>query len=232
MISVVLPTYNERDNISRLIDMIEHVFERNKIDGEILIVDDNSPDGTAKIARDLNKKYGNIMVFVRKNERGVGSAHIFGYKHAKGDIIIAMDCDLSHDPKQIPQFLEKLDEGYDIVLGSRHIKGSYYEKKKFRTIIKYLTSKFGNILASLITNTPIHDFTNGYRAIRKYLVKNIKTESAGNSLLMEFIVKAHRKGYRLTEIPVTFFDRKKGKSKLKLEQQFIKFSLDIVKFRR
>jgi len=231
MISVVLPTYNEKDNISKLIDMIEEVFEKNKIDGEILVIDDNSPDGTAKTVRDLKKKYDNITVFVRKDERGVGTAHIFGYKHAKGDIIIAMDCDLSHDPRQIPQFLKKIDESYDIVLGSRHIEGSYYEKKKFGTIIKYLTSRIGNILTFLISNVPIHDFSNGYRAIKRDVVKHIKTESIENSLLMEFILKAYKKGYRLTEIPVTFFDRKKGRSKLKLGKQSIRFFLDVFKFR-
>ena len=232
MISILLPTYNEKENIVRLINHIESVVKRENLKSELVIVDDSSPDGTADVVRKLNKKYGNIKVFVRSKKLGIGSAHHFGYQKAKGDIIIAMDTDLSHDPEQIVDMVRKINEGYDIVAGSRHIRGSYYEIKNAQTRKKYIASKIGNILTTLISGVPIHDFTNGFRAIRKKVVKNVKTESTGNSFLMEFIVKAHRKGYKVTEIPVTFKDRKFGQSKLQLEKESLKYIKDLLKYSR
>ncbi len=232
MISVVLPTYNERENIVNLITHIESVLKRKGLKAEIVVVDDNSPDGTARIVRKLNKKYRNIRVFVRPKKLGIGSAHLFGYQKAKGYIVIAMDTDLSHDPEQIVNMIEKINEGYDIVAGSRHMKGSYYERKTPETRRKYIASKYGNMLTAFISGVPIHDFTNGFRAIRKDVVKNVKTESTGNSFLMEFIVKAQNKGYRVTEIPVTFKDRKFGQSKLQLEKESLKYILDLLKYSR
>jgi len=232
MISVVLPTYNERENIVKLITHIESVLKRKGLKAEIVVVDDNSPDGTARIVRKLNKKYRNIRVFVRPKKLGIGSAHLFGYQKAKGYIVIAMDTDLSHDPEQIVNMIEKINEGYDIVAGSRHMKGSYYERKTPETRRKYIASKYGNMLTAFISGVPIHDFTNGFRAIRKDVVKNVKTESTGNSFLMEFIVKAQNKGYRVTEIPVTFKDRKFGQSKLQLEKESLKYILDLLKYSR
>jgi len=230
MISVVLPTYNERENILKLIEHIENVVKRNKLKSEIVVVDDSSPDGTAAAVKALNKNYGNIRVLIRKKKLGVGSAHMFGYQHSNGDVIIAMDTDLSHDPEQIIAMIEKMNEGYDIVAGSRHMKGSYYERKTPETRRKYIASKYGNMLTTFLSGVPIHDFTNGFRAIRKYVVKNVETESTGNSFLMEFLVKAHKKGYRVTEIPVTFKDRKFGHSKLQLEKESLKYIRDLLKY--
>ena len=232
MISILLPTYNEKENIVSLINHIESVVKRANLKAEIVVVDDNSPDGTARVVRKLNKKYKNIRVFVRPKKLGIGSAHLFGYQKAKGDIIIAMDTDLSHDPEQIVDMIEKINEGYDIVAGSRHMKGSYYERKTPETRRKYIASKYGNMLTTLISGVPIHDFTNGFRAIRKDVVRNVKTESTGNSFLMEFIVKAHKKGYRVAEIPVTFKDRKFGQSKLHLERESFKYIMGLLKYSR
>ncbi|MBI4010639.1 MAG: polyprenol monophosphomannose synthase [Candidatus Aenigmarchaeota archaeon] len=230
MISIVLPTYNERENILNLIEHIESVIKRNGLKSELVVVDDNSPDGTADAVKKVNKKFRNIRVLIRKEKLGIGSAHMFGYKKSRGDIVIAMDTDLSHDPESIPTMLKKLDEGYDVVVGSRHIKGSYYEKKKFETKKKYLISKFGNILITVISRVPIHDFTNGYRAIRKKVIDGIETESTSNSFLMEFLIKAHRKGFKVTEIPVSFIDRKLGKSKTKVGIEIFRVFMDLLKY--
>ena len=230
MISLVLPTYNEKDNIVKLIQEIESLLTKEKIRFEIVVVDDNSPDGTADVARKLNQKYRNIRVFVREKKLGIGSAHMFGYNKIKGDIVIAMDTDLSHDPRQMLLMIKKVNEGYDMVVGSRHMKGAYYEKKTPETMKKFVASRLGNIITTLISRVPIHDFTNGYRAIKKEVIDNVKTNSTGNSFLMEFIVKAHRKGYRITEVPVTFMDRKFGKSKLKLGEESMKYFKDLFKY--
>lgn len=232
MISVVLPTYNERENILKLIEKIEDVVKRHKLKAELLVVDDSSPDGTADAVRIVNKKYGNIRVLVRKEKLGIGSAHMFGYKHSKGDIVIPMDTDLSHKPESIPDMLRKLDEGYDIVVGSRHIKGSYYERKKFDTKKKHFVSKYGNKLITFISGVPIHDFTNGYRAIRRNVIDSIETESNSNSFLAEFLIKAHKKGFRITEIPVSFIDRKAGKSKTRVGLEVFRVFFDVLKYSR
>ena len=231
-VSVVIPTYNEKENISALIKKIEGVLKRDKKRFEIVIVDDNSPDGTADIAKALNKRYRNIQVLTRKKKGGVGAAYYFGYKNSKGGIIIGMDADLSHNPYEIPKLLRRLEEGYDMVLGSRHMHGAYYEHKKFNTFRKYLTSKYGNILTSVILGIKIHDFTNGFRCFRREILQDINLINKGNSLLMEIIAKTYWNGHKIAEVPVTFMDRKKGTSKLRLLKEPIEFLGEVFQLKR
>jgi dolichol-phosphate mannosyltransferase len=219
MISIVLGTYNESDNILRLIPILEDIFKSQRIDGEIVVVDDNSPDGTGKVVTEFGSKYGNIKLFTRPRKMGPGSAHSEGYKHARGEIIIGMDTDFSHDPNDIPRFIMKINEGYDLVLASRYIQGGSYQVKSFQTFKKSLASRVGNFLVRSISRVPVHDFTTSYRAMRRVVVDEVVTLTAGNSFFMEFIVKAYRSGFRITEIPIVFKDRALGKSKLKLGRQ-------------
>ena len=228
-VSIVLGTYNERENLPKLIDAIEQVFQENQVTGEILVVDDNSPDGTSDVARELGSKYGNIRLLWRPSKMGPGSAHADGYRAAKGEIIVAMDTDFSHDPYDIPRFLRKIEDGYDLVQASRYIKGGSYEVNSFQTWRKRMASRYGNVLISFLARCPVHDFTTSYRAIRRDVVQNVQTESRGNSFFMEFVVKAYRKGYRIAELPITFRDRVVGKSKLKLGRQSIRMLLDLAK---
>lgn len=229
-LSIVIPTYNERENVAELIKLLEKSLPDLL---EIVIVDDSSPDGTADLCRLLNhnKKYRNIRVFVRKKKSGVGSAYFFGYKKSRGEIIIGMDADLSHNPEQIPLLLRKLDEGYDLVIGSRHIKGSFYERQKPETYMKYLASKYGNVLTSLVLGIPLHDFTNGFRAFRRKVLNGVRIENKGNSMLMEFIAKVYWRGFRVAEVPTAFVDRKRGASKLKLFGESKKFFMDALRLR-
>jgi len=229
LVSVVLGTYNESENLPKLIDAIEAVFQENRIRGEIVVVDDNSPDGTSDVARGLASKYGNIRLLWRPTKMGPGSAHADGYRAANGQIIVGMDTDFSHDPYDIPKFLQKIAEGYDLVQASRYIKGGSYEVNSFQTWRKKMASKYGNVLISLLARCPVHDYTTSYRAIRRDVVLNVQTESTGNSFFMEFIVKAFRKGYRIAELPITFKDRVVGKSKLKLGRQSFRMLLDLAK---
>jgi dolichol-phosphate mannosyltransferase len=227
LVSVVLGTYNERQNLAKLVPTIESVFEENRIDCEIVVVDDNSPDGTSELVRELGMNYRNVRLLWRPEKMGPGSAHADGYRAAKGDIIIGMDTDFSHDPYDIPRFLAKIDEGYDVVQASRYIEGGTYEVNSFQTWKKKMASKFGNVLIAFFSRVPLHDFTTSFRAVRRVVVENVKTESSGNSFFMEFLVKAHRKGYRLIEIPIAFKDRVIGKSKLKLGRQSIRMLRDL-----
>jgi dolichol-phosphate mannosyltransferase len=229
LVTVVLGTYNEKENLSKLIPAIESIFERNSMSGEIVVVDDNSPDGTSDLVRNLGEKYGNVRLLWRPSKMGPGSAHAEGYRAAKGEIIVGMDTDFSHDPNEIPKFVGKIDDGFDLVLASRYIKGGEYEVNSFQTWRKKTASRLGNMLISFLARIPAHDTTTSLRAIRREVVQSVETESAGNSFFMEFVVKAYRKGYRITEIPIVFKDRVVGKSKLKLGRQSLKMLADLVR---
>lgn len=209
MISVVIPTYNEKENIKRLIPAIfRHV--RN---AEVIVVDDNSPDGTASEVKKLSKKF-NVKLLSRKRKLGIGSAYKEGFKIAKGEIVFEMDADFSHNPKFLKNFLKKIDSGYDVVIGSRYIKGG----KIFGWgVCRKLVSKTANLLASFLLGMPMKDVTTGYRAYRKKIFKEINfnsIKSDGYAFQLEILHKFYESGAKISEIPVTFVGRKIGKSKL------------------
>lgn len=228
-LSIVLPTYNEKDNISILIPKIENLFRKEKIDGEIIVIDDYSPDGTAEIALKLNKKYNNIKV-IRKKKEGIGSALVKGYDNSSKEVIISMDADLSYNYKDIPRFLKKIDEGYDLVVGCRHLDSKNYEKKKFSTFLKNIVSRYGNKIATKISGINIHDFSANYRAIRKEVWVNLKTKEKSNSLLLEMIFAAKSKKYKITELQINFKERVYGKSKINFMKEAPKVFFKLLKF--
>ncbi len=230
-LSVVLPTYNERQNIEILIPRIEDVFKRRGIDGEILVVDDSSPDGTAGAALELNKKYGNIRVLVRKVKEGPGTATREGYNNCNSKFLLSMDSDLAFDPETIPMFLDKLRGGYGLVVGSRHAKGGGYEKLHKKTWIKGTISKLGNIFTQFVVGIPITDFSINYRAISRKAWESITTHETHNSFFLEMIIKAKKAGWKITEVPVTFKDRIYGESKLALGVQPLVFLRKVLKWR-
>ena len=231
-VSVVLSTYNERENLSKLIPIIETVFVRNGIVGEIVVVDDNSPDGTSEVAKEMGKRFGNVRLLWRPGKLGPGSAHADGYKFAKGNIIVGMDTDFSHSPYDIPRFVAKVREGFDVVAGCRYTGGGQYEVKSFQTLKKSVASRLGNILIRILSGVPIHDFTTAFRGVRREVVQNVGTVSKGNSFFMEFIIKSYREGYSVTELPIVFRDRVAGKSKLSLGKQSFKMISDLLTFSR
>jgi len=228
-VSVVLSTYNERENLSRMIPILEKVLATNGMKGEIVVVDDNSPDGTSEVAREMAKKYGNVRLLWRPGKLGPGSAHADGYKFAAGDIIVGMDTDFSHNPYDIPKFVAKVKDGFDLVLASRYVSGGLYEVGSFQTLRKSIASRLGNLLIRTLSGVPVHDFTTALRAMRREVAQKVKTESKGNSFFMEFVVRAYREGYSMTEIPIVFRDRVIGKSKLGLGRQSLKMILDLLR---
>jgi len=232
LVSVVLSTYNERENLANIVPIIENVFAKNEILGEIVVVDDNSPDGTSEVAKELGRRFGNVRLLWRPGKLGPGSAHADGYRFAAGEIIVGMDTDFSHSPYDIPRFVAKVREGFDVVVGCRYTRGGEYEVKSFQTLKKSIASRLGNILIRLMSGVPVHDFTTALRGIRREVVGNVRTTSRGNSFFMEFIIKAYRKGYRTTEIPIVFRDRVAGKSKLSLGKQSFKMIFDLLTLTR
>jgi len=204
-LSIVLPTYNESKNIRELIPKIKRKFQ----DSEIIVVDDNSPDGTAEIAKKLG-----VRVIVREKKEGLGVALAEGYNNAKGDIIVSMDADCSISVDEIDKLLEKLKEGYDLVVGSKYSKGSYAEgvgsaKKKF---ISFL----GNKVIITFFKLPVDDVTLNFRAFSRDVWKKLNLFEKTNLFLLEMLVDAQSKNMKIAQIPTTFSKRKYGKSKTNL----------------
>jgi dolichol-phosphate mannosyltransferase len=227
-IAIILPTYNEKENITLLIETLEKkVFpgiKNHKM--YIIVADDNSPDGTAKEVTKLSKRWKNIFLSLGQRQ-GIGAAYTramsFAVKEINAQILIGMDADGQHNPQRIPQFIKGIENGYDIVVGSRYIKGGSIPKSW--NILRKFLSVIGNIIISItLREFAIHDWTNSYRAIRKEVFIKEKTKLInykGNTFLPALLYESIRDGFKITEIPVEFNPRKKGLSKI-IPQEYIK----------
>lgn len=223
---IVIPTYNERENIQKVIPLLFKVFKEIKAwDMHILVVDDSSPDNTADAVRDFEKKYDNVHLLLNKQKAGLGGAYLKGLAKAFGEmgaeVAFEFDADLSHDPTKIPEFLRQIENGADLVLGSRYVKGggipsNWGLHRKFLSVI-------GNIIIMIVlTDFRIHDWTGGYRAITKPVYdavhKDLSSERfMGYTFQIGFLHKAVKKGFKVTEVPFKFVDREIGESKLGME---------------
>jgi len=209
---IVLPTYNERENIPAVLDKL------TKYDIKILVVDDNSPDGTGRFVKEYREKNPKVFLLERERKEGLGKAYIAGFKYAleklDADIVFQMDSDMSHNPEDVPRFLEAIREN-DVVIGSRYVKGGGIENWNWH---RKLTSRIGNLLARFAAGlNPIEDCTTGYRAIRTDVLKKTgfeKIDAQGYAFLTTLLYELKKNGARIKEIPITFIDRKHGRSKL------------------
>src|SRR5258706_12499253 len=209
---VIIPTYNERDNLAELTRRLLNIG----LDLDVLYIDDGSPDGTGKLADDLAKEFTNVSVIHRARKLGYGSAVIEGFRATiKKDYtwILQMDADLSHDPASIPQLL-KAAENSDLVLGSRYIGGVRVVDWE---IMLVLLSCFANRYAQTITGLPLQDVTTGFRCyrasfLRSFDFKRVKTNGYG--FLIEMAYKLWKSGARLSEVPIIFYGRQRGISKI------------------
>lgn len=207
MLSIVVPTYNEKDNIPELVKRIFEMLKTDNIEGELVIVDDNSPDGTAKVAQNLKSEY-NIQVIVRKNERGLSSAAIKGMESAKGDILCVMDADLSHPPEVIPRMLQHITDGKaELVVGSRHVKGGAIENWTFK---RKIVSKIASLIARPVTK--VKDPMSGFFMLKREVIQGVELKPKGYKIGLEIIVKGNYKN--LIEEPFVFKNRAHGESKL------------------
>lgn len=216
-VAVVIPTYNEKENIPQLIAEIEEVFSKHSISGYIVIVDDDSPDGTGVVAESLASSYGNIHVIHRTSKLGIGSAYREGFKHAmalKCNAVIEMDADLSHNPLLLPAFISQMEKGYSVVVGSRYVKGGSIVGW---SLVRRLVSRGANLLARLVLRLSPLDVTSGYRAYHLSVLSrlNLSTiKSDGYAFQVEMIYRAQKERFKIGEIPITFINRKFGRSKL------------------
>ncbi|TFY71224.1 hypothetical protein EVG20_g1784 [Dentipellis fragilis] len=224
--SVILPTYNERKNLPIIIWLLAKTFQENRLAWEVIVVDDNSPDGTQEVALQLGRVYGEdkIVLKPRAGKLGLGTAYIHGLNFVTGDFVIIMDADFSHHPKFIPQFI-RLQQAHnlDIVTGTRYRATStpympdsqpggvhgWDLKRKF-------VSRGANFLADTVLNPGVSDLTGSFRLYKVEALRHIitLTVSRGYVFQMEMIVRARALGYTVGEVPITFVDRLFGESKL------------------
>ena len=209
---IIIPTYNERENITLLIPEIRKEVPY----AHILVVDDSSPDGTSDCVKELSKYIENIFVLDREKKQGLGRAYISGFKWAlKRDyeLIFEMDADFSHDPKYLPDFI-KTAENADLVIGSRYISGvNVINWPMSRLLISY----FGNVGARIVAGIPVKDCTSGFKCFHSKVLKSInlnKVGSSGYSFQVEMNFYVWKQGYTIVEIPIIFTDRKIGESKM------------------
>lgn len=210
---VIIPTYNEADNIKTVIDK---VIRRNVPNLDILVVDDNSPDGTSKIVEEICKEDDRIHLLKREGKLGLGTAYVEGFKYALQngyDFVFEMDADLSHYPGDIPKFLEQMKDN-DLVIGSRYLKGVNVINWPFSRLA---LSLFANWYTRIITRLPIKDCTSGYKCFRRQVLESIdldRISSDGYSFQIEMNYKAWKKNFRIRELPIIFIDRERGSSKM------------------
>lgn len=228
-LSIILPTYNERENIQELIPKLQYSIKKLNKKAEIIIVDDNSPDGTADLARKLGKKYGNIIVILRQKKEGMGAAIKEGLDNAKGNVLLSMDVD-SFDIADVEKLYRKALDNYDLVLGSRHIKGGVYEKKHFKTFIKYIVSFIGNKLYKYLLVYSVNDFSVNFRAIKRKVWRELDITEKGNTFMPEIITEAYFRGYKIAQVPIVFKERVYEKSKLNLTKESLRFLIKLIYF--
>lgn len=215
---VAIPTYNERENISKLIPSLFRVFQENAIDGSVLIVDDSSPDGTGDLAETLSKKHRNLRVIHREGKLGLGSAYKDAFREALADsdaeLIVEMDADLSHDPIYLPSILEGCQRSGGVCLGSRYTEGGRIVGWSTR---RRIVSWGANFLARTILGLHVKDATSGYRAFARDALTKTGYLDAGTkayAFQVEMLFRCAREKFSIEEVPITFYERQLGKSKL------------------
>ncbi|MFP4418225.1 MAG: polyprenol monophosphomannose synthase [Fibrobacterota bacterium] len=209
---IIIPTYNERENIVLLIPEIRKILPGI----HILVVDDNSPDGTSNVVKELGRSLKHIYVLDRSKKQGLGRAYISGFNWAlqrQYEYIFEMDADFSHNPSYLPQFLEAI-ENADLVIGSRYVSGvNVINWPMSRLLLSY----FGNLYARTVAGIPVKDCTAGFKCFRRKVLETINLEkigSSGYSFQVEMHYHVWKKGFKITEIPIVFTDRQNGVSKM------------------
>jgi dolichol-phosphate mannosyltransferase len=210
---VCLPTYNERENIEPMLRELGRVLGP---DDRVLVIDDNSPDGTGARADELALELGYVDVLHRERKEGLGPAYLAGFRRALGagaELIVEMDCDFSHDPNDVPRLLEAAGEA-DVVLGSRYVPGGGVENWG---AARRFISAGGSLYARIILGVPVRDLTGGFKCIRRAVLEAIDLDaihSRGYAFQIELTYRALRKGFRVRELPIRFVDREVGGSKM------------------
>lgn len=226
MVSIIIPTYNEIEGITPLVEAIFQILSVARMEGEVVIVDDNSPDGTGAMAEELGKRF-RMKVVHRSGKLGLSSAVVEGFNAAEGEILGVMDADFSHDPEAIPALVRAItDEGVDLAIGSRYVPGGGIRNWSIsRRIISRVAVLLGRPL------TKIRDITSGYFFLRREVVEGVKLNPIGFKIGLEVFVKGKHKKWK--EVPYTFVDRRSGKSKMDQREvlNYLRQLVDLARYR-
>ena len=213
VLSVIVPTYMERESINELIDGIESSLER--LPFEVIVVDDSSPDGTAERAEDLNMRYGNIKVIKREGKLGLSSAVLDGFEKAGAEVLGVMDADLQHPPELLPEMYGKISDGYDLVVASRYVEGGETEGLGLgRKIVSRGATALAHFL--LPGTRRVRDIVSGFFMLRRDVIEDVELKPVGYKILLEIVVRG--KYDSVAEVPYTFKPRRSGKSSLNLRE--------------
>ena len=208
---VCLPTYNERENLE---PMLRALGDK---DVRVLVIDDNSPDGTGELADRLALELGYVDVLHRERKEGLGPAYLAGFRHAlagEGELILEMDCDFSHDPDYVPRLIAAVEDGADLALGSRYVPGGGVRNWG---LLRRLISAAGSFYARIILGVKVRDLTGGFKCYRRAVLEAIDlgaVDSKGYAFQIETTYRALRAGFTVVEVPITFADREVGGSKM------------------
>ncbi len=211
MLSLIIPTYNEGNNIISLLKKLDESFKKNNIISEIIVVDDSSPDGTGKMCKGLSRKNKNIIVIQRPGKLGLSSAVIDGFHKSKGDVIGVMDADFSHPVEIIAKMFAEIKRGADLVVGSRYVTGGDIRGWPMK---RKITSWGATTLARFFTN--LNDPVSGLFMFRRSVIENVELSPIGYKIGLEVIVKGKYK--KAVEVPYVFVNRKIGKTKLNVNE--------------
>ncbi len=212
-LSIVVPSHNEERNLPSLVESLDALRKREGWNCEIVLVNDNSTDGTGNVAEGLSREYKNITVIHRSSSPGMGNALKEGTSAAKGSTIIWTMADKSDNPETFPKMIEGIKSGYDLVFGSRYIRGGSRGDLAFH---KAFFSRSYSLLAKIVFGLKVNDITNAFRCFRKKVFDSVKLESGDFAISPEFAIKAHKAGFRLGEVPTGYTDRKEGKTTFKI----------------
>ena len=213
MICICLPTYNERENLERMVDALQKVLGDEHL---VLVIDDNSPDGTGEIADRLADERRSVHVLHRPRKEGLGPAYLDGFRRALelgADLIFEMDCDFSHDPADVPR-LAVAAENADLVIGSRYVGGGGTRNWGF---LRRFISRAGSLYAQVLLSVGVRDLTGGFKCYRRIVLETIDLDvihSKGYAFQIETTYRALRRGFRVVEVPIVFVDRQVGGSKM------------------
>lgn len=231
-LTVILPTYNERENLPLLINELISEFRKHNYEYEIIIIDDYSPDGTWYVAQEIEKEIEEVKLIIRKHERGLASALRVGIENAKKDIICFMDTDLSHPAKDIPRMMEYM-EGYDAVWASRYIKGGSMLAEREKRLQRFLSKVF-NFYLKIFLQLPIIDTTNGFFIIKRHifdLVDLDKVFVGYGDYAFKLVYCLKGKGIKMTEIPFTYEQRRYGESKTRIIRVAVRYLIGSLRTR-
>jgi len=208
---VCLPTYNERENLE---PMLRALGDK---DVRVLVIDDNSPDGTGELADRLAAELGYVDVLHRESKEGLGPAYLAGFRRALGgdaELVLEMDCDFSHDPEYVPRLIAAVEDGADLALGSRYVPGGGVRNWG---LLRRVISAGGSLYARVILNVKVRDLTGGFKCYRRAVLETIDldaVDSKGYAFQIETTYRALRAGFKVVEVPITFADREVGGSKM------------------